>query len=134
MRIRKEFTFSAAHRLPNVPEGHKCGRVHGHTYRVVLTLDGPLDRKMGWLIDFGDIKNEFNRLADIWLDHRYLNDMPGMSNPTAELLCWWMFDALLPSLEFLSEVEVWETPTSAAMLDVVEYLRVREELEVADVG
>lgn len=126
MLIRKEFTFDAAHRLPNVPEGHKCGRMHGHTYRVALEVGGKVDPHAGWVIDFGDIKNAFNRLADTWLDHRTLNDIPDFTNPTAENLCWWLFDVLRPTLN-LGAVEVWETPTSMARLELVEYMRERAD-------
>lgn len=122
MELRKEFTFAAAHRLPNVPEGHQCGRVHGHNYRVAIVLRGQLHRTYGWVVDFGDIKQEWNRLCDIWLDHRYLNDMPGLHNPTAEVLCWFLFDALVPTFEGLQRIEVWETDTSMAALERAEYM------------
>jgi len=121
VEIRKEFTFEAAHRLPAVPSGHKCGRVHGHTYRVALVILGPRDPEMGWVVDFGDVKAAFNRIVDQWLDHRSLNDIPGLDNPTAENLCWFIFDAMRPSFPGLYRVEVWETATSMAALSEPEY-------------
>lgn len=122
MEIRKVFEFAAAHRLPNVPSGHKCGRMHGHTYRVHVVLTGKRDPEMGWVLDFGDVKAAFQRLVDQWLDHRTLNDIPGLYNPTAENLCWFLFDALSPTLQQLARIEVWETPTSMAALNLSEYI------------
>src|SRR5262245_13946360 len=79
--IFKEFTFEAAHRLPYVPEGHKCGRLHGHSFRAVLHIAGPVDPESGWLMDFGDLKECFHPLYEI-LDHHYLNEIEGLDNPT----------------------------------------------------
>lgn len=122
MELRKEFTFDAAHRLPRVPSGHKCGRMHGHTYRIVLVLTGRRDPDMGWVRDFADVKDAFARVNDQWLDHRTLNDIPGLDNPTAENLCWYLYDALTPALPQLARVEVWETPTSMAALNMSEFM------------
>lgn len=112
MELFKEFTFEAAHRLPNVPSGHKCSRLHGHSYKVQIEVAGPVDADLGWVIDFGDIKAAWRDLDDA-LDHRYLNEIPGLENPTSELLAVWIWDRLsvaLPNL--LSAVTVKETCTS----------------------
>ena len=109
--IFREFTFEAAHRLPNVPEGHKCARLHGHSYRVAIGLEGPVDPELGWVQDFGDIKAAWKPLADT-LDHYYLNEIPGLENPTSELLAEWIWHRVAPTLGYLSYVIVRETCTS----------------------
>jgi 6-pyruvoyltetrahydropterin/6-carboxytetrahydropterin synthase len=114
MEIYKEFTFEAAHRLPNVPAGHKCARLHGHSFTVRLSVRGPLDPRLGWVMDFGDLKAAFRPLYDE-LDHNYLNDLPGLENPTSEVLARWIWERLRPSLPLLSAVEVRETCTSGCV-------------------
>lgn len=114
MELFKEFTFEAAHRLPNVPEGHKCARLHGHSYRVVVHVEGPVDEELGWVIDFGDISSVVKPvIAD--LDHYYLNDIPGLENPTSEVLAQWIWERLGPSLPLLSAIVVRETCTSGCV-------------------
>lgn len=112
MRISKEFAFEAAHRLPNVEPGHKCGRLHGHSFRVEVHIDGPLGARSGWVMDFGDITKAFRPLLDR-LDHYYLNEVEGLENPTSEVLAVWIWDRLKPRLSSLSMVVVRETCTSA---------------------
>ncbi|HEX6779115.1 MAG TPA: 6-carboxytetrahydropterin synthase QueD, partial [Ktedonobacterales bacterium] len=90
MEIFKEFTFEAAHRLPNVPPGHKCARLHGHSFRVEVHVRGPVDPETGWVMDFGDIKETFQPYYD-QLDHNYLNEIAGLSNPTSEHLARWIW-------------------------------------------
>jgi len=114
MDIFTDFSFEAAHRLPNVPEGHKCARLHGHSFRVRVTVSGPVDPRMGWVIDFADIKQAFAPLREA-LDHRYLNEIGGLENPTSEVLARWIWDRLHPSLPILSAVEVRETCTSGCI-------------------
>lgn len=92
MRIQTEFHFDSAHRLPHVPPGHKCGRLHGHTYRLLVTLDGPV-RDDGFVIDFADVKAIVNPLIKR-LDHHYLNDIPGLENPTVEVQLEWLWDRI----------------------------------------
>lgn len=111
MELFKEFTFEAAHRLPNVPEGHKCARLHGHSFKVRIVVEGPVDPVMGWVIDFGDIKKAFKPIYD-QLDHYYLNDIPGLENPTSEVLAKWIWEKVKPTLPLLSRVEINETCTS----------------------
>ncbi|WP_409518056.1 6-carboxytetrahydropterin synthase QueD [Escherichia coli] len=81
----KDFTFEAAHRLPHVPEGHKCGRLHGHSFMVRLEITGEVDPHTGWIIDFAELKAAFKPTYER-LDHHYLNDIPGLENPTSEVL------------------------------------------------
>ncbi len=111
MEIWKEFTFDAAHVLPNVPEGHKCRRLHGHTYRVRVCVSGEPDDRVGWVMDFGDIKAAFEPILDR-LDHYYLNDIEGLENPTAEVLSRWIWQRLEPRLPLLSRIEIHETCTT----------------------
>lgn len=114
MEIFKEFTFESAHRLPNVEEGHKCGRLHGHSFRVELHVEGSVDQTMGWVVDFSDIKAAFKPVLD-QLDHNYLNDIPGLDNPTSENLARWIWQQMKARLPLLSKVVVRETCTSGAI-------------------
>lgn len=111
VRLVREFTFEAAHRLPEAPVGHKCGRLHGHSFRVELACEGPIDAESGWLLDFADIKLAFEPALDR-LDHRYLNEIDGLENPTAENLARWIWLQVKPRLPLLSQVTVAETCTS----------------------
>src|SRR5689334_15827645 len=113
MEIYKEFTFEAAHRLPNVPADHKCARLHGHSYRVQIWVKGPVDDKLGWVMDFAEIKGAFEPLR-MKLDHYYLNEIEGLENPTSEVLAAWIWKRLQPTLPLLSKIVVSETCTSAA--------------------
>jgi len=108
MRLYKEFSFEAAHRLPNVPAGHKCARLHGHSFQIRVTVDGPVGEQTGWVMDFADLKSAFRPVYDK-LDHRYLNEIVGLENPTSENLARWIWRQLHPTLAGLAEVEVRET-------------------------
>ncbi len=110
MEVFREFTFEAAHRLPGVPREHKCARLHGHSYRIEIRVRGPVQPEAGWVCDFADIKKAFAPLHD-QLDHRYLNEIAGLENPTSENVARWIWDRLCPSLP-LSRVIVRETCTS----------------------
>ena len=113
MRIWKEFAFEAAHRLPNVPKEHKCGRLHGHSYRFTLWLEGEPDETTGWVADFGGIIRAAGDLVIRQLDHQYLNDIKGLENPTAELLAVWIWKVVAATMldAKLYAVEVQETAT-----------------------
>ncbi len=111
IRLAKSFSFEAAHFLPSFPEGHKCRRLHGHSFKVDVVVEGPLDPVRGYLVDYGDIKRAVAPLNDE-LDHRLLNDLPGLANPTSEMLAVWVWDRLQPVLPMLAEVIVHETCTS----------------------
>ncbi len=114
MEIYKEFRFEAAHLLPNVPPGHKCGRLHGHSWKGVIHVAGEIDPQSGWIMDYGEIKKIFAPLFG-QLDHHYLNDIPGLENPTSEVLAKWIWDRLKPDLPQLSQVVVNETCTSGCI-------------------
>jgi 6-pyruvoyltetrahydropterin/6-carboxytetrahydropterin synthase len=114
VEIYKEFRFEAAHRLPNVPVGHKCSRLHGHSYRVTVHIDGAVDAHAGWVRDFADLSCVVRPLIDC-LDHYYLNDIEGLDNPTSEVLARWIWDRVQPALPELSQVVVQETCTSGCI-------------------
>lgn len=111
MDIFKVFTLEIAHRLPNVPPGHKCARLHGHSLRVEVHVGGEADAHSGWVMDFADIKRAFAPLFE-QLDHRYLNEVPGLENPTAEHIAQWLWERLKPVLPGLSALVVHETCTA----------------------
>ena len=114
MRLFKEFTFEAAHRLPNVPAEHKCSRLHGHSFVVKISVDGEVGETTGWVMDFGEIKVAFKPILER-LDHYYLNDIPGLENPTSENLARWIWKELIATLPQLSEIEIRETCTSGCI-------------------
>ena len=114
MDLFADFSFEAAHRLPNVPDGHKCARLHGHSFRVRVTVTGPLDSHLGWVMDFADLKHAFRPIHDA-VDHRYLNEVAGLENPTSEVLARWIWQRLHPTLPQLSAVEVRETCTTGCV-------------------
>lgn len=116
MDVFKEFTFEAAHRLPNVPAEHKCARLHGHSFQVAVHVEGPVGEESGWVVDFADIERAFGPLH-AQLDHRYLNEVHGLDNPTSERLAMWIWERLSLTLAGLSKVVVRETCTAG-----VEYL------------
>jgi len=109
--LTKLFHFEAAHTLPNVPPDHQCARMHGHSYKLEISVTGPVDPVSGWLMDHAEISRLVKPLV-AELDHRYLNDIPGLENPTFEQLAVWLWGRLKPSLPSLSEIAVHETPTS----------------------
>jgi len=113
MKITQAFTFEAAHRLPNVPESHRCHRMHGHSYRVELTLSGAVDPATGWVVDFFDVEHAFAPVL-ARLDHYCLNEIEGLENPTAEHIAAWIWDRTKAALPALSSVKVYETPMSWA--------------------
>lgn len=104
MKISCEFHYDAAHKLTKVPPGHKCGFLHGHTYRLTVTIDGPV-RDDGFVIDFAEVKDAVEPILK-QLDHRYLNDIPGFDNPTVEVQLPWIWQRLnIPNLSELTLVE-----------------------------
>ena len=114
MDLFKSFTFEAAHHLPNVPAGHKCARLHGHSFNVEIHVRGPVGEVTGWVMDFADLKTAFKPLYD-QLDHHYLNDIPGLENPTSEHLARWLWARLKADLPGLSKIVVMETAVSGCV-------------------
>lgn len=111
MELRKSFQFEAAHLLPHLPKSHKCRRLHGHSFKAEIVLAGECDPKLGWLMDYAQITEAFKPL---WqkLDHHYLNEIPGLENPTSEIIAVWIWNRLKPKLPQLTEVIVAETCTA----------------------
>jgi 6-pyruvoyltetrahydropterin/6-carboxytetrahydropterin synthase len=112
VELKKDFRFEAAHMLPKTPEGHKCRRLHGHSFRITIVVKGEVDEEAGWLIDFADIKEAWKPLHDR-LDHYYLNEIEGLENPTSEILSRWIWERIEPALPCLHSVTVHETCTSS---------------------
>jgi len=111
--IWKDFTFESSHYLPNVPQGHKCGRMHGHNFTIRVELSGTPGEGTGWVLDFADIKKVVDPIIKM-IDHSVLNDYAGLENPTSENLALWLWGRIKPALPELSAIEVHETCTSGA--------------------
>ncbi len=114
MDVFQVFRIDAAHRLPKAPEGHKCAQMHGHSFRIEIHVRGPVDPKLGWVIDFADIAKAFRPLYD-QLDHRCLNHIEGLENPTSENIARWIWKRLRPTLPILSKIVVQESPDSGCL-------------------
>lgn len=114
MDVFRVFQIEAAHFLPNVPEGHKCARMHGHSFRVEVHVSGPVGASSGWVVDFADLKAAFQPLFDR-LDHRCLNEIAGLENPTSENLARWIWQRLQGDLPQLSKIVVQETCTAGCV-------------------
>lgn len=110
--LSKTFRFEAAHLLPTFPEGHKCRRLHGHSFRFDVIVEGELDEKLGYLMDYGQIKRVVDPVVK-HLDHYYLNQIPGLENPTSEVLSIWLWNQIKPMLPLLAKIIVYETCTSS---------------------
>jgi 6-pyruvoyltetrahydropterin/6-carboxytetrahydropterin synthase len=108
VELEKDFTLECAHRLPHVPAGHKCARLHGHSFRVTVRVAGEVDPRTEWLLDYADLARAFAPIHEA-LDHRCLNDVEGLENPTSEVLARWIWDRLSRDLAQLSAVVVAET-------------------------
>jgi len=111
VELVRSFSFDAAHSLSGVPEDHKCGRMHGHGYRVDVHLVGNVDPVEGWLMDYDQLKRVVQPVIDS-LDHMHLNEIPGLENPTSEMLARYIWDRVVSSLPELSAVTVWESDKS----------------------
>ena len=111
LELVKDFRFEAAHFLPNVPEGHKCRRTHGHSFRGEVAVRGPIDPVLGWVMDFADLKRAVDPIV-LELDHYLLNDLPGLENPTSEILAIWLWNRIKPAVPQLFRVTIEETCTS----------------------
>jgi len=113
LELSKTFGFEAAHFLPNVPDGHKCKRMHGHSFRFTVVLKGRLDPEKGWIMDFADLGAVVKPIIEKYLDHYLLNEVPGLQNPTSERVAVWLWNRLKPELPLLYKIVVHETCTSS---------------------
>ena len=111
VRLTKDFSFEAAQTLPKVSPDHKCGRMHGHSFKMEISVEGEVDPDTGWLYDHARISRVMDPLLEL-LDHSYLNDIPGLENPTIENMCRWFWERLSPSLPGLAEIVIHETPSA----------------------
>jgi len=114
MEIFKKFTFEAAHRLPNVRAGHKCARLHGHSYSLEVHVNGQPDAHLGWIMDFADITKAVEPVIRR-LDHYYLNEIEGLENPTSETIVRWVWPQIKKTLPTLSKLVISETCTSGCV-------------------
>ncbi len=108
VRLVHEFRFEAAHLLPRVPAGHKCARLHGHSFKIEVAISGLVNEETGWFIDYGVLHDAWKPIHD-QLDHNYLNDVPGLDNPTSENLARWLWEHLHPSMPSVTRITVFET-------------------------
>lgn len=114
MIVFRKFTFDSAHFLPNVPDGHKCRNMHGHTYQLTVFVEGELDETYGWVMDFAELKQKVNAVIDI-VDHNVLNNIAGLHNPTCEIFAVWLWHKIKPEVPLLKKIELNETPTSGVI-------------------
>jgi len=110
-RLTKDFRFESAQTLPNVPSTHKCGRMHGHSFLVEISVEGDVNPATGWIYDHAEISRAMDPIVEM-LDHAYLNEVPGLENPTIELMAGWLWRKLAPQLPGLAEIVIHETPTA----------------------
>jgi 6-pyruvoyltetrahydropterin/6-carboxytetrahydropterin synthase len=108
MEVYRVFQIEAAHHLPQVPAGHKCARIHGHSFRIEVHVSGEVGQNTGWVMDFADLRAAFQPLFE-QLDHHYLNEIKGLENPTSENLALWIWQRLQDRLPLLSKIVVLET-------------------------
>ncbi|MDG2213413.1 MAG: 6-carboxytetrahydropterin synthase QueD [Verrucomicrobiota bacterium] len=108
VELKKSFQFEAAHSLPHLPAEHKCARLHGHSFKIELTVEGHVDKKLGWLIDYGDLSEAFRPTWEK-LDHHHLNEIEGLENPTSENIARWTWDEIKPKIPLLTTIEIAET-------------------------
>lgn len=116
MQIYKIFNFEAAHALPNVPEGHQCKEIHGHSYQAKIVIEGDTQPPLDWVVDFADIKKIVKPVIDR-LDHHYINAIEGLENPTCENIAIWIWNKVKPDLPQLKRIELKETPTSGVIYE-----------------
>jgi 6-pyruvoyltetrahydropterin/6-carboxytetrahydropterin synthase len=112
MIVVKEFSFEAAHYLPNLPDNHKCKRLHGHSFRFEVHVEGDLDPMYNWVMDFGEISKIVKPIVEEFLDHRFLNEIEGLENPTSEQIALWLWNKIKPSIPNLKRIVVHETCTA----------------------
>lgn len=116
MQIFKQFSFDSAHFLPHVPDGHKCKEIHGHTYRMIVYINGELIKDLDWVMDFAEMKKVIAPVIKT-IDHKLLNNIPGLENPTCEIIAVWLWNKIKPEIPLLSKIELYETPTSGVVYE-----------------
>lgn len=116
MKVFKRFTFDSAHFLPNVPDGHKCKETHGHTYQLTVYIEGDLEKKLGWVMDFAELQKALDPIIKS-VDHKFLNNIPGLENPTCEIIATWLWNKIKPEIPMLTRIELNETPSSGVIYE-----------------
>ncbi len=116
MIIFKDFDFDSAHFLPNVSDDHKCKQIHGHTYRMKVFFSDALDNHYGWVMDFAEIKKVVNPIINS-IDHKLLNDIEGLENPTCEAISIWLWDKIKAEIPILCRIELYVTLTSGVVYE-----------------
>src|SRR5215211_6335876 len=111
VRLTKDFLFESAQTLPCAPEGHKCRQMHGHSFKVEISVEGEVDPATGWFYDHAEIGRAMKAIVEM-LDHAYLNEVPGLGNPTIENMAGWFWQRLAPQLPGLCEIVIHETPSA----------------------
>jgi 6-pyruvoyltetrahydropterin/6-carboxytetrahydropterin synthase len=115
MILFKQFTFDSAHYLPNVPRGHKCEDMHGHTYKLTVFVEGDIKVHEGWVMDFGEINAVVKNILE-HVDHKMLNSVRGLENPTCENIGNWLYKEIKLKIPMLSKIELYETPTAGVIV------------------
>lgn len=116
MQIFKVFYFDSAHFLPNVPENHKCRQMHGHTYKLIVYIKGSADNREGWVVDFAELKNRINPIIEL-VDHKVLNDIKGLENPTCENIAKWLCEKIRKEFPAFKKLELHETLTTGTIIE-----------------
>ncbi|MEK6627722.1 MAG: 6-carboxytetrahydropterin synthase [Bdellovibrionota bacterium] len=106
--LKQHFHIESARFLPNLPKNHPCASMHGHSFKIILTLLGDLDPQLGWVMDYHEISKTMAPLL-LLLDHKILNEVPGLENPTSELLAKWIYEKVLVKIQMLKSVSIMET-------------------------
>tara|TARA_B110000196_G_scaffold54849_1_gene45390 strand:- start:76 stop:447 length:372 start_codon:yes stop_codon:yes gene_type:complete len=114
MLVYKKFNIESARSLPNVSESHPCYQLHGHSFKIIITVKGQMDKHTGFVTDFQEIENAFNPIKKI-LDHSFLNKIEGLSNPTSENICIWIWDKIESSIPNICEIEIKETDSTGCI-------------------
>ena len=114
MIVYKKFNIESARSLPNVPESHPCYQLHGHSFKIIISIIGQINKNTGFVIDFQEIENAFNPIKKI-LDHSFLNKIEGLSNPTSENICIWIWDKIESSIPNICEIEIKETDSTGCI-------------------
>ncbi|RYZ65019.1 MAG: 6-carboxytetrahydropterin synthase [Proteobacteria bacterium] len=107
--LKQHFQIESSRFLPNLEKSHPCSRMHGHSFKIILTLVGEADARLAWVIDYNDIQSRMKPILDR-IDHRTLNEVPGLENPTSEMLTKWVYDEALRVLPQVTRVTIAETP------------------------
>ena len=115
--LRQLFRIESARRLTGLPSDHPCSRLHGHSFQIELTLIGDRQEDTGWVIDYHLISSSVGPVLR-QLDHRVLNEVPGLENPTTENLCFWLYEKIKTEIPELVQITVRETPETACSYPV----------------